>query len=228
MVAQLKDTFLVVELPNGERVHVRSLNALQRAQVQFHANLYAAERVRPWLAGQEHHPFLLSYFAEWPVEEQKHYLVEGLEEEEGSAEKGRQHFGPPPQRLEAEEEIAYAERVAAWKRERESQEQLRRRQQEEALAEARERFLAMTPQERLEACCRRWCQKHYRENFSMQFLLEALSWAVRYPDNPKRRRFPDVTEIADLDDDTLEILANAYLRVDGVLAEEVPTLPPLY
>ncbi|HLI49840.1 MAG TPA: hypothetical protein VKV18_14295 [Chthonomonas sp.] len=216
-------TLQEVVLPNGERLVLRPLNAFQRYEARFQADLYAAQQLLPWGDGQPSAFVLQAQFEQMPEEERRAYLLKAYEETlEQEAEIGCAHL-PPPQRQAEETEMAFALRVKAWQEQGELKrgEWLRKRLEAEQT-----RLAGLSIAEQVAACCNRWRERAYREAFATRFLLEALAWSARVAEDPKRRRYESAEAVADLEDADLNALIEGYLSLDTVRESEVPTSPP--
>jgi hypothetical protein len=216
-------TLQEVVLPNGERLVLRPLNAFQRYEARFQADLYAAQQLLPWGADQPNASVLQAQFEQMPEEERRAYLLRAYEEMLRQEAEISCPQLPPPQRQAEETEMAFALRVKAWQ----EQGELRRGEWlRERLLVEQTRLAGLSVAEQVAACCNRWREHTYREAFATRFLLEALAWSARVAEDPKRRRYESAEAVADLEDADLNALIEGYLSLDTVREPEVPTSPP--
>lgn len=214
-------------LADGSRVWVKTLNALQRAEAQSRAELYAICEARPWRRGGAGRQAALEEFAEWDTARLADYLA-ATGDLDGTYEEQALQVVPDPPRPEREgqNEAAYLGQLETWETACGIAVVARRERVERLRREAREAVLALSVAERVEACAQEHWRRTYRAFFGTRMLVETLFRAVRRPEERGRPHFATRDEVEDLSDADRERLLSFYLELDCVRPAEVPTMPP--
>lgn len=219
-------TARVVTMPaTGDIVFVKTLNSLQKEEVEREANFSAALACRRYRKGGEGYQSVQETFADMGVDGQVDFLVSQGDLTGVYLYEAAQAFPEPvrPDRLDKESEADYSIRVEAYDAAVDNTIKERTAMIEQKRATVAEDARKLTNKQRLDKCSRYFLDREYAVAYTRQHTVETLLRAVRNPDNNSEFHFSGAAVVTDLEDEDRMFLVSTYQELDSVRAVEIPT-----
>jgi hypothetical protein len=213
-----------VTLPDGRSVWIKTLNAVERDEVQENCHFWAAEQILPLRPKGRYYAALVAEMEEMEPEEQAEYLAQ-TEFLFGSIRDRldvKYEVPERPGRTDLEDE-AYDKALDAWRVSVEKVAAARAAAERKFLADERTKALALTPKLRLDQCVIGFRKRKRRDKFMVRYNVEILARAVRSVEDHAVRVYDTPEKVSELDDATKQALLAQYFAFDNVSGAEIPT-----
>lgn len=215
-----------ITLSDGTTVWVKTLNMLQREEVESEANWYAQSRCRRFRKGADRHEDLRAEFAELGAGPQAEYLASHeLIMGQFQTEAEEKHPEPPkPERGDLTEE-QFMTACEKWEQDCKKAAEKRKKYEESRYETERKAAEALSPKVRLERCLISALQRRFMEFYLTRLTLETLYRAVRQGEDHSQQYYATVQAVEDADDEERDQLVKFYRELDRVPAKDLPTSP---
>ncbi|MDE2127152.1 MAG: hypothetical protein KGJ62_11225 [Armatimonadetes bacterium] len=209
-----------VELPDGTRITVRGLNALQRDEARENAELAALLQLARWATGTPAAAALEARFAALDARTQAHYLAANAAVVEEWLLQAEDQFPA----FSDDASVSLDSRLAAAVKSAAEDPAAKREAWLRSKYEASVESGAARPDgERCRMCAAAWRERQYRDRLTARFAVEVIVRAARCTEDPARPFYQSVEAVAELDDATMAALCRAYRETDPVNPQQIPT-----